>query len=300
VRYLFILPWLAVSLLSCYESQEIIVPDNDPTPYDGISTLRIENYLNRLYIDLQGREALNVEVERDVAALRAGDLSIASRDSLVSMLQSDISGGDSSYRNIYFLRLYEQSKVRLLEGVSDGEIGEEVDVFYNEFLKDSLEGDTVGMAYWLEQMSPLGRVLTSQYEYRAGFIEINEMYARMLNNPIYDKINMNSINFIRSAFDNLFFRFPTQAEFDTSFPIIENNQPSLIFGQSASNKEEYIDILVNSREYHEGMIRWAYKSLLAREPGSTELKSAMDYYYQNRDFQEVQRNILTSDEYANF
>lgn len=300
MKYLLILPLLAVCFLSCEEPQEIIVPDNNPTPYDGVSTIRIENYLNRLYIDLQGREPLDTEVARDVASLRADSLSLQARINLVTMLQSDPSGGDTSYQHIYVLRLYEQSKVRLLEGVSDEEIRERISVFRSEFVKDSLEGNLSGMAFWQTKMDPLQKVLFSQAEFRNGLIPINEMYARMLDNEIYDQINMNSINFIRSCFDNLFFRFPTQAEFDTSFPIIENNQSSILFGQAASNRQEYIQILVNSREYHEGMIRWAYKSLLAREPVSTEIKSAMDKFFQNRDFQEVQRDILISDAYANF
>lgn len=300
MKYLLILVCLACMLVSCREPQEIIIPDNNPTPYDGVSTLKIENYLNRLYIDLQGREPLDTEVARDVAALRADSLSLAARAVLVSQLQEDATGGDSSYQRIYYLRLYEQSKVRMLEGVSDDDIQQRISVFRSEFVKDSLEGDLTGMAFWQAKMDPLWKVLLSQVEYRNKVIPINEMYGRMLDNEIYDQINMNSINFIRSCFDNLFFRFPTQAEFDTSFPIIENNQSSIIFGQGASNRQEYIQIMVESREFHEGMIRWAYKSLLAREPLSAEIKTAMDKFVQNRDFQEVQRDILISDEYANF
>ncbi|MEL7534116.1 MAG: hypothetical protein AAFN10_22605, partial [Bacteroidota bacterium] len=58
--------------------------------------------------------------------------------------------------------------------------------------------------------------------------------------------------------------------------------------------------LTNSREFHEGMIRWAYITLMAREPSTEETIAEMDHYFDGKDFQLVQRNILIKDEYANF
>ncbi|MFK7924105.1 MAG: hypothetical protein AB8H47_19260 [Bacteroidia bacterium] len=301
MKQLLILLCLGSILLSCQDPpQEIIVPDNNPTPYDGVPTIKVENYLNRLYIDLLGREPLDVEVTRDLAALRAGDLSKETRVQLVSQLQSNEAGGDESYKYVYYERLYGQQKARLIEGVSDENLFGQISIFYSEFVKDSLEGDIAGMAQWQAKMDPIQKVLNSQIEHRDGLIPINEMIARMINNEVYDEINMNTINFIQASFDNLFFRFPTQAEFDQSFPIIENNQPNIVFGKPASNKTEYIQILTESREFHEGMIRWAYGTLMAREPSTEEIVAEMDAFYQNKDFQLVQRNILIKDEYANF
>ncbi|MEL7341190.1 MAG: hypothetical protein AAGM67_11960, partial [Bacteroidota bacterium] len=237
---------------------------------------------------------------RDLEFLRAGDLSAESRRQLISKLQSDETGGADSYKHIYYGRLYAQQKVRLLEGVSDQYLNGKIKQFYDEFVKDSLEGDLAGMAFWEAKMAPIRNVLTSQIEHRNGLIPINEMVARMLNNEIYDEINMNSINFIMASFDNLFFRFPTQSEFDQSFPIIENDQSNIIFGQPASNKTEYISVLTNSREFHEGMIRWAYIILMAREPETEEIVAEMDAFFENKDFQLLQQNILIKDEYANF
>lgn len=301
MKQLLILLCLGSILFSCQDPpQEIIVPDNNPTPYDGVPTIKVENYLNRLYIDLLGREPLNEEVTRDLIALRAGDLSKEARTQLVILLQSSDVGGDESYKHVYFERLYGQQKARLIEGVSDENLFGQISIFYSEFIKDSLEGNIAGMAQWQAKMDPIQKVLNSQIEHRNGLIPINEMIARMINNEVYDEINMNTINFIQASFDNLFFRFPTQAEFDQSFPIIENNQSNIIFGKPASNKTEYIQILTDSREFHEGMIRWAYGTLMAREPSTEEVVAEMDAFYQDKDFQLVQRNILIKDEYANF
>ena len=74
----------------------------------------LENYVNRLYIDLIGREPLDDEMERDVLYLRDNDVSFGSRDSLILKLQSDtlFIEGDSSYKKAYFHRTYEMLKVR--------------------------------------------------------------------------------------------------------------------------------------------------------------------------------------------
>ncbi|MEM6345343.1 MAG: hypothetical protein AAF927_15735 [Bacteroidota bacterium] len=301
MKQLLILLCLGSILFSCQDPpQEIIVPDNNPTPYDGVPTIKVENYINRLYIDLLGREPLDQEMARDLASLRAGDLSKEARLALVEKIQMDETGGTDSYKYIYFERLYGQQKARLLEGASDEYLFGEIARFRAEFIKDSLEGNIAGMAEWQARMDPLQKVLDSHIEHRNGLISINEMVARMLNNQVYDQINMNTINFIMASFDNLFFRFPTQAEFDQSFPIIENNQSNIVFGQAASNKTEYISILTNSREFHEGMIRWAYITLMAREPSTEETIAELDIYFEGKDFQLVQRNILIKDEYANF
>ncbi len=301
MKQLLILLCLGSILFSCQDPpQEIIVPDNNPTPYDGVPTIKVENYINRLYIDLLGREPLDEEMARDLASLRAGDLSQQARLSLVEKIQMDETGGADSYKHIYYERLYGQQKARLMEGASDEYLFGEISRFRTEFIKDSLEGNIAGMAEWQARMDPLQKVLDSHIEHRNGLIPINEMVARMLNNQVYDQINMNTINFIMASFDNLFFRFPTQAEFDQSFPIIENNQSNIIFGQAASNKTEYISILTNSREFHEGMIRWAFITLMAREPSTEEIIAEMDHFFDGKDFQLVQRNILIKDEYANF
>ena len=61
----------------------------------------------------------------------------------------------------------------------------------------------------------------SQYQLRTESIEIDEVTQRMLYNAVYDEINMNSFNFINATFDDLFFRFPTQAEFDDAYEVVE-------------------------------------------------------------------------------
>lgn len=294
---------LCISFLTaCQEGETIIVPDNNTPPYDGVPTIVLENYINRAYIDLLGREPLDTELERDVAALRAGDLQEDVRRDFISQLQTSEAfvAGDSSYKQAYYQRFYEIAKARMLEGVSDGDIRGQIGIYRFDAIRDSLNGDWPGYERAKANMKKLQDVLDSRWQYRDELIPVNEVFGRMLYNYFYDEINMNSINFIRACFNDLFFRYHTQAEFDESFQVIEYGLPGQIFGQSATNKQEYIDVLINSREFHEGMVRWAYKNLLAREPDAAETDSFMQDFYTDKDFQKIQLEIMVTDEYANF
>ncbi len=78
------------------------------------------------------------------------------------------------------------------------------------------------------------------------------------------------------------------------------NTPDVLFGKSAQNKGGYLQIMVNSEEFYEGIIRWTYKNLLAREPSTQEVYDLMQTFFDDHDVQKIQLHIMKSDEYANF
>ncbi|MGB1031091.1 MAG: hypothetical protein ACPGWM_00690, partial [Flavobacteriales bacterium] len=78
------------------------------------------------------------------------------------------------------------------------------------------------------------------------------------------------------------------------------NQPNIVMGELANNKIEYVNIIINNSEFDEGMIIWAYESLLARSPTSNEVFDLIPNFQETNDFQRVQRLIMISDEYAGF
>lgn len=288
-------------LLSC-KKEKITVPDNRAPYYDQIPTVLIENYVNRIFIDLIGREPLDDEMELEVSRLREQHLSFGSRKSLINKLQSDTSyrEGDLSYKQAYYHRFYEMCKVRLLEGASDAIFYEEIGNINFSILADSLEGDSLNMEVSKAERSRLEKVLACKNGYMTDSISVNEVLARMLDNQIYDKINMNTFNFINASFDDLFFRFPTNWEFQNSYDMIEFNTSAHVLGVSGQNKGDYIQILTRSREFYQGMITWAYVTLLARYPSSNEVAAEMKDFYSTGNFQDVQLHIMIKDEYANF
>jgi len=299
-RFLYII-LLAFSFFAC-EKETIIIPNNNAPNYDEIPTILLENYVNRLYIDLIGREPLDEEMNLDVQFLRDNNVTIESRDTLISKLQFDTTyvEGDISYKNAYFHRLYEMVKVRMIEGASNAYIENEMGIFLFFYEVDSLAGNLIGAHNNLINYYRLKDIIESESLYYNNFIDIKEMHRRMLNNAIYDQINMNTFNFVNAAFDNLLFRYPTQNEFNCSYSMIEDEIPQIVLGFSGSNKDDLINIICNSREFYEGIIHWSYLTLLARVPSTIETDYLMNDFYITCDFHKLQRYIMKTDEYAHF
>lgn len=296
---------LYVLLSSACKKDEVAgdtIGNNNSPYYEGIPTVLVQNYVNRLFIDLIGREPLDAEMNDEVQKLKDSKYSLETRVALIQKLQEDESfiEGDSSYKAAYFNRLYELFKVKMLEGASDKDINYERGLVYSRLKRDSISGDWYSLALNWQSIHKLDAVLAIDEDYSQGLIEINEVFARLLFNDVYDRINMNTFNFVNASFNDLFDRFPSTMEFNSAYDIVESDIPGFIFGEAASNKGEYIEVLVNSKEFYEGLIRWTYGTLMTREPNSDELEKAMKTFYADHDLPLLQRSILVTDEYANF
>jgi len=287
--------------MSC--SEELVVTDgNDPYSTFNISDLKIENYVNRLYIDIIGREPLDVELEATVKRLKAGSLKREVRDSIIYSLMTDTTYRENefSYKAAFVQNLYNIAKVRCLEGASDADFELRIGILKNAALIDSLLGNLDGyyLAQYLIKLDEA--VLESRQALYDGVIRYHEMYGLMINNSVYDLINMNTFNFVRATFDQLLWRLPTTEEFDRSFNMIEYNQTGTLFGSVGSDKKDYIQILIGSNEMLEGMVIWSFQTLLSRAPTADEMVTLLPVYIQTHDINWVIAQILVTDEYANF
>ncbi|MBG66155.1 MAG: hypothetical protein CMP73_05815, partial [Flavobacteriales bacterium] len=171
---------LLAFLFSCKKDDDIISNNNAPY-YSEVPTILLENYVNRIYIDLIGREPLDIEMEQDVQYLRDADVSQESRNDLLYKLQNDTNyvEGDSSYKFVYYHRIYGMLKARLLEGVSNSYIGQDLNNWYNAYQDALAAGDVLSANKKLLQYNILNDVLLSELQYYHGEIEINEMHRRM-------------------------------------------------------------------------------------------------------------------------
>jgi hypothetical protein len=297
---LFIFASLLLVFAAC-KPEEIVFPDNPVPPYDEISTILVQNYVNRMYIDLIGREPTDLEMERDVALMEADSLSMEIRLTVMNELMTGTDSLDgTTYRTLYHEKLYTDLKARFLEGASDAILNERYGLARGMAITDSLNGNWEGYAINQAHAERLLAVLECPVALELQEIEVRDACARMMWNDVYDQINMNSFNFVNASFDDLYQRFPTQAEFDVSYNIIEYNQPNLIFGFSANDKPSYIEALVWNPEWNEGMVRWQFRSFLARDPSDAEVLEAVDEFGLNNLTADIQRYILQSDEYAGF
>lgn len=288
-------------LTACSENVNLI--DNN-TPYStfNISDIKIENYVNRLYIDIIAREPLDTELEAEVRLLKESGLSMESRDSIITRLMTDTSFRENefSYKAAYVQNLYNLAKVRCLESVADSEIQQQIGIARNGALKDSLEENWDGYYEKLNTIRRYKAVLDSRPALYNGEIKYHQMYTFIIDNGIYDRINMNTFNFLRAAFDELLWRLPSEQEFDRAFAMIEYNQTEEIFGKLGSNKTDFIQILTNSPSMLEGMVRWAYQVFLKRPPTEDEVVTLLPRYVEEKDINLIIKEILLTDEYANF
>ncbi|MCB9261990.1 MAG: hypothetical protein H6607_06420 [Flavobacteriales bacterium] len=294
--------FLAVSLFSCKESEDVNFDNNDPKSPHRIATIKIENYVNRLFIDLVGRSALDTELAAETQTLKDANLSKTSREDLINKLQNDTAPrvGDSSYNVAYNQRLYDVMKARMCEGADDSEFLRYVGNANHSLKVARLNGDSIGVYAALELIERNQNVVDGKYQLRSGDITINQLFARMMNNNVYDNINMNTFNFVNASFDDLFSRFPTKTEFDAAYSIIQQNKTGALLGGFASTKAEYCTLLTECDEFHEGLIRWAYISLLSREATSQDVVNHFNNLKQTKDFKQLQKEIMVTDEYADF
>ncbi len=301
IKSLFLIILILFTFFSCKKEQQII-GNNDAPYYDEVPTVLVEFYVNRLFIDLIGREPFDEEMANEVAFLRSYDLSMEGRDSLILKLQTDTNyiPGDSSYKMAYYHRMYEILKVRLIEGASNAEINQFSSNAYNQYVVDSIAGKMLDAYNKLLDYHNLNDVIKSEMQYYNGEISIRDVHRRMIYNAVYDEINMNVFNYINAVFDNLLFRYPTTFEFEESYKMISDNTPQILLGQSGQSKYDFADIICDSRGFYEGVIQWAYLTLLARVPTSEETDRMMNTFYYDYDFEYIQRQIMISDEYAHF
>jgi len=289
-------------IASCKKDGVEVIPDNDAPYYSKIPSVKVRNYVNRLFIDLLGREPLDIEMDAETGALQASNVSVAAREALVNKLMTDaiFRDGDTSYTLAYHKRIYELGKIRFIEGIAESELIGQANIVKSDAFSDSLSGDIAGYEENMQAYNKLVAVLNSRANYQNGTLSITQMCGYMCNNDIYDIINMNTFNFVNACFDDLLFRFPTQAEFQTGFNMVEDNVPGEIFGQSGQTKDEFVQIITNTNECSQGIIIWTYKTLLARDPSSQEMSAELLLFSVNKDLKALQKKILISNEYANF
>lgn len=286
----------------CKKESETVFTGNEIPPYSEIPTLLVENYVNRLFIDIIGREPTDGEMSAEVAALEGADLSAQARTNLVVKLMSSTlpAGGGESYQSAYFRKLYEDQKARFLDGTGEGAVIDEYNQWRSIAILDSLNGDMLSYQIIMIEANKVEDLLDSREDLQNGLITIDEMCRRMMFNSVYDNINMNTFNFINASFDDCFFRFPTEAELNAAFDPIEFNGAGSLFNEAIANKADYLRIMTTSDEFSEGMVRWCYRSLLSREASTIEVVNLLDEFNNGYNTSLVQQSILITDEFAGF
>ncbi len=267
---------LAMLGLACKET--LLVKPIEPQLEARVSDAALEQYVFRAFVDLVGNAPTESELSTWRQRLRTNTADTAIRGELVRTLQRD-----EDYREAYTANLYQAAKVRFLENFPDAEIE-------SRFVNFGTPEDT----------QRLLDLLAWPQHYLAGEASVIDLHARAVYNLVFDQINMGSFNFVRATFDNLLWRYPTEAEFQAGFGMVDFSRQSSLFASTGASKSDYVRIVTNGEEALEGTVIWQYDQLLARRPSAAETLSHLAAIRASGGVEALQLSVITSAEYAGF
>jgi hypothetical protein len=266
-------------------TKEEVIPNNQPPPDSTTNNITKENYVNRLYISILGRECTDVEYNEAYDILLQGNLSVQSRGQVIDIVAA---------KPGYYKRLFRIAEENYLNSADS--LDYQTQIFaYNIILQNQAQ-----QQYWPYATMELGRInawIASVNDMQAGNLTVAGMHKRAVSNYVYDAINMGSLNYVASLFQNFFFRYPTQSELDAGIHCVDGF-PSTVFFQIVDSKEEYTDLFFASDNYYEGQVRDLFTRYLFREPTSAEQTFFSQRYKSNNDYKQLQKDILSLDEYV--
>jgi len=272
------------------EHTNVIIDDNTPPPYDEVTTVQIQNYINKLYIDLIGREPLQQELTDDTNLLKNNNLSLESRYQLLDQLMSN---------PLYYDRFFDVYSAAYLSGISSQEILGQIYLYGLQQEQAEQMGNYALAQYLQIEIDKLDDLLNSRNDYESGEITINEFMQRFCYNYFYDEINMGSENFVLSCFENFLKRFPTESERLSGIVMVDGFSAQLLLSDGSS-KKDFTDIITTTPGFYEGLAIDIYQQLLARNPNSEEMNDATLLLSEGSDYQAIQQTVMVSAEYAGF
>ncbi len=272
--------------------KDTTIGGNRPPDYSGVADAQVDAYINRLYIDLLGQEADSRTVASGREKLRFGGLSMASRAQFAAEILETRAADD---------RIFAHWSARMLNGSDSAEIQTFINLWiYTLEIEKKKPSPDAFYIQVLEQLLARDLALqNSRADFHAGIITIQGMFRRMLDNYIYDEINMGSENFVKASFENLYHRQPTASELAAGVKMADG-QPAILLQADGASKPELMDIFVSNPECNEGIAVELYNAYLLRKPTPAEIVAHGQLAKTPQGFRTLQLSLLTSAEYAGF
>ncbi len=261
---------------------------NQAPHYDEVTNLQVRLYVNKIYVDLVGHEPTSAELDTKANFLLQNNLDSTSRDQIVKDLLTT-SG--------YYQRLFEISSSQMLNSADSLAILGELYLLH--YIRDTLGGAGAPLFFYDFEINRLDKLASISKDLKNGTIDIREYYRRMIDNYFYDQVNMGSENFVKGVFNDLLGREPTDGELDFGVSMVDG-QPAILFLQNGGSKSDFQNILVNTPEFMEGLVRKTYLQLLLRVPGSEEMAAGTKELSQTMNLPAFQKKLIISKDYAGF
>ena len=272
------------------EHTNVIIDDNSPPPYNQVTTVQIQNYINKMYIDLVGREPLQQELEDDTKLLKDNNLSLESRHQLLDQLMSN---------PLYYEQFYDVYSAAYLNATSTQDVLEQLFLYLEQQELAEQMGNYAFAEYLQIEIDKLIALRDVRNDYESGAITINQFMQILSYNFFYDEINMGSENFVLACFENFLKRFPTESELVAGITMVDGFSAQLLF-RDGSSKKDFIELITTVPDFYEGLTIDIYQQLLARNPDSEEMNNGTLLLTEDPDYQAIQKIVLTSSEYTGF
>jgi len=297
--------WIAVMFTffsGCIEKENItqvehtneIIDGNTAPPYAEATTVQVQNYINKAFIDLLGREPVQDTLQKYTDFLRAEDLSIDQLNLFLSILSTQ-----QGYLQEYYERFDETLFTNYLAATPKTEILQLRQVFQQAHDLYVQAGETTLAQLVQAEIDKLDKLLRAFIDYSQQTITINQYIFRICDNGIYDEINMGSENFVLSCFENFLKRLPTDAELESGVTMVDGFSARLLLSDGSS-RSDFLRIITETPGFYEGLAIDAYAQLLSRFPDSAEMAAITLEMSMGMNFQELQRKIMTGPEYTGF
>jgi hypothetical protein len=270
---------------SCSKNEVVLDDNNVPPPDTTINSAVYEDYINRCYILLNGREPDSLELSISLSRLKQNYLSKNAREVFL----------DSLFSNQEYLdRLYNLNRITILNDLDSNDITFQISLF-NIYLQDiTYQFAWPSLQYEVNRLDTL-RKKTNEFLGRKA--SNKDLQLAMLNNYFFDQINMGAANYVIAAFQLFLNRNPTVQEQNSGVAMI-NGTSSVLFLEVGSSKDDFNRILFNSANYAEGITVANYMNFLFRNPTSVEMSNATQKFLTTQSYQLLQRDILITDEFV--
>ncbi len=292
IKRVLLLLFLMTLLYSCKKTEDVIIPDNRVPYYESVTTLQIQSYVIKAFIDISGREPSSAERDTKVQQLKDNGLDSSARVAFVAELQNSFDYR-KQFDNIYIAPMFDN----IFDSLANVEVINSLNYFRSLAVSN---GDSILSSYWAYEVLKMSQVRDASNAYHSGSISLNEYKRRMANNYVYDQINMGVTNFVIACFENYLKRLPTDLELSNS-ETMSNGQSARVFMRDGSSKNDFLNIISTISGFYEGLVVDSYRHLLNRNPNSLEMNAyTVNLSNGSKNIKDLQRMICASEEYAGF
>ena len=280
---------LFMMLLSACSQDDVeptVNAGNTPPPDALYSDIEVKGYVTKCYIAAYGRKPSDAEADQHVAQLQNDKMSLEARDQFLQPLLAD-----AQHKRL----LYDRLVADMLNNADSAAMQQQIDAFEDILARPEYEPFRPLVQEELDRMILLQ---DADDDFADGRIDFKTLEKRIIFNRLYDDINMGTLNFVISVFEHLLERQPTEDELERGINMCDGNQ-EVIFLQDGASKNDFMDILLNSNDYHAETVRRQYQRHLFRDPTPDELLTQTEAYQNTGDFFALEQAIMRKTEFVN-